>query len=60
MDNIDYEHKLEEVPDFTMPHKQSPEIDAQGNLQKDGDIQSGPERRWKRLTLRLRASTFHA
>jgi K+-sensing histidine kinase KdpD len=58
MDNIDYEHKLEKVPDFTMPHKQSPEIDAQGNLPKDGDTQSGPERRWKRLTLRLRAYTF--
>ena len=58
MDNIDFEHKLEEVPDFTKPHKQTPEIDAQGNPQKEGDIQSGPERGWKRLTLRLRASTF--
>ena len=58
MDNIDYEQKLEEAPDFTMLHKQSPKKNAQGNLQRDGDTQSEPERGWKRLILRLRASTF--
>jgi PAS domain S-box-containing protein len=58
MDNIDYEHKLGEVPDIIKPHKQSPEIDAQGNPQKEGDIQSRPQQGWKRLTLRLRDSTF--
>jgi PAS domain S-box-containing protein len=60
MDNIDidYEQKLEEVPDFTIPHKQSSEIDSQRNTQKARDIQSKPEQRWKRLILRLRAATF--
>jgi PAS domain S-box-containing protein len=58
MDNIDYEHKLEEVPDFTIPHQQTSDLDPQTNPQNVEDIQSGSEQRWKRLVLRLRASTF--
>src|SRR5947207_11690516 len=55
MDKLENERKPEEVPYFaSKPQKQSPEIDAQENLQKDGDSLSGRNP----LTHWLRVSTF--
>ena len=58
MDKLENEHKPEEAQDFAKPHKQSPEIDAQENPQKDRDTQPWHEHRWNPLTHWLRASTF--
>ncbi len=59
MDTLENEHKPEEVPDFaSKSYKQSPERGTQGNVHKNDDTQPWLERRWKRLTHWLRASTF--
>ena len=59
MDKLEKKHKPEEVPDFESKlYIQSSEIDSQGNLQRDQDIQLRPDQRWKRLTHWLSSSTI--